>query len=219
MPEPISIRELFQSDDVVGQWTYSLSVLCDDLGVITSQLRPALEEGHLRETLFFARQLFIRIYEARRLITVMEAHPEIETFAFGQAHEHGMGRFLLDVYRAKEGQKMSLVEDAYGRFRHQTVHLMWPGSDELEAALDTAGWLPARIWVSEGQVVNQWVQAVSGMLLFGDVQDPDWMHKFVKLNELAGRISSAWLMLFSTTLVLYARRRGIDLERLRVAEE
>jgi hypothetical protein len=218
MAEPLSIREVFPPGDVIAEWVYSLSVLTDDLDVITTQLRPAMEQQHLRETLFFARQLFIRLYEAERLISVMDVHPEIERFASGPKENRFLS-YLLEVYRPKEDQERSRVNQAFGGFRHQTVHLMWPGSAELEAALNAAGGLPARIWVSDKKVVNQWVQAVSGMLLFGDLKDPAWMKNFQELNDLAGRISGAWLMLSGVTLVVYARERGLDLERLRVTEE
>ncbi len=118
-----------------------------------------------------------------------------------------------------EDEEESVVEQTYGGFRHQTVHLMWPGSDELRAALDGAGFLPARIWMSEAEPVNQWVHGVSEMLLFGDVLDQDWMRRFESMNKLAGEIASAWIMLFAIVLAVYTKQRGIDLDRLRCAQE
>jgi hypothetical protein len=193
-------------------------VLADDLGIVYGQLKPALEGQHLRETLFFARQSFTRLYEARRLIDVIDSRDDVREFVLGPGEGNEWARFLLDAYRPSDDGS-SAVETAFGRFRHHSVHYMWPGSAELRDALRDAGVLPARVWVSDEGVVNQWVQAVSGMLLFGDRTRSDWMKSFQTRSDFAGRLSTCWMMLSGVLLVIYAKERGIDLERLVVHEE
>jgi hypothetical protein len=76
---PLTIGELFPSDDIVGQWIVSMSLLNDDLVFITEQLKTATDAGDLRGMLYLQRQWILRLYEAHRLVRAADA-PEVAAF-------------------------------------------------------------------------------------------------------------------------------------------
>src|SRR3954451_2864017 len=78
--QPLVIGEVFPPDDVVGQWVFSMAMLNDDLTFISAELKRALDDGDLRGMLYFQRQQITRLYEAYRIVRVIDEKAEIESF-------------------------------------------------------------------------------------------------------------------------------------------
>ncbi len=209
----LTIGELFPSGDIVAEWVFSLSAVADDLTMLRRQLaRAHAEDEAFRVVLLFQRLLSVRLYEARRLVHVVDTHPELKDFLGSKPPS--WFELLREKY-SPEGH--SAVDELHAVTRHQGVHYMWPGSQELREALHSVGRSPARMKVTDDRsrpnVEVQWVQIVAGMGVFGEVQDAQWTPRFAERGELTVEIVQAWTMLYGVMIVIYAHRRGIDLER------
>lgn len=208
--QPVRIGELFPSDDLIGQWVFGLSVVVDDMRVVTKAMKTANDEQDLRGMLFHYRGLIVRLYEAGRLIVILDQHPEVAAFAEKFSMD-GL-RFLRSAYLPADS---STVAELYAELRHRTVHLSWVGGAEMQRILEASAWLPARLIVEHRrEVIPQWVQAVSATSLFGDMTRQDWCERYQERSRVAADIASSWMMMFSLASVGHVHRRGIDFERL-----
>jgi hypothetical protein len=214
--EQATIGELFPHDDLIGQWVFSLSVLTDDLQLLFIEQKEALAaQPELRKSLFLQRILIVRLYEARRLVLVTESHREIRDF-IGANNE--FFERLRTYYLPPEA---SPVDKLYAVLRHQSVHYMWPGSDELATTLRGAAWLPARTRVlkSPTEVEIEWVQAVAGLGTLGEISAGGWKPRYEERARLSAAIQQSWIMLYAVMIAVYAHRRGIPLERFMIVAD
>jgi hypothetical protein len=141
--QQLTIGELFPADDLVAQWMFLLSMVVDDLQTVQQEQKAAIASGgDPRRMLFSQRVLTIRLYEARRLVYVVDSQPAIASFI-------AQNDFFEQLRRYYHPIGASAVDQLYGVLRHQSVHYMWPGSDELASALRVSARLPHRAagWV------------------------------------------------------------------------
>jgi hypothetical protein len=119
--QQLTIGELFPADDLVAQWMFLLSMVVDDLQTVQQEQKAAIASGgDPRRMLFFQRVLTIRLYEARRLVYVVDSQPAIASFI-------AQNDFFEQLRRYYHPIGASAVDQLYGVLRHQSVHYMWPG--------------------------------------------------------------------------------------------
>jgi hypothetical protein len=169
MPD-LTIGELFPEGDLLGEWVFSLSALADDLREIEHRMQ-ALRGNDLRTALLFQRLLAIRLYEAGRLVYIVDKQPAIREF-LGEKPPVWFDT-LREMYLPC-GE--SRVDELYAVTRHQGVHYIWPGSGELKRALRAVRHLPARLKIitdeTDRDVSAEWAQMVAGLSVFGELGCP-----------------------------------------------
>jgi hypothetical protein len=216
LPQPprfkLTIGELFPADDLVGQWVFTLTSLAEDVAMLMGHL----DTEQPREKMLFYRLLLTRLYEARRLIWARARYREIEEFTSGGLTFAGVD--LVAAYtRPPEGK--SPVEQLYSDSRHRTVHYSHVGKPELRGLRRDYQNFPARMVVRERDrrlsVEYEWVAAVRAEEAWGA---QPWTPGFVQHLETFGQqtsaLATAWGMISNVLLMVYARRRGIPLERM-----
>jgi hypothetical protein len=206
----LTIGELFPAEDVVGQWMFSVSAIADDLGILLIEQKEAAASGDLRRMLFVQRVLATRLYEARRIVLAVDTRPEVSAFLSDKKLEplDRLREFYLPA-------GSSPVDELYAVLRHNSVHYMWPGGEEISGALRQASHLPARTRIDQvaGRIDLQWVQVVAGMQAFGESTEGQWTLRLEERAKLGGAIQQAWLMLYAVLIVVYVRDRDIPMRR------
>jgi hypothetical protein len=214
----LTVGELFPDGDVVGQWVFSVTALAEDIRVLIGPLREAMDEGDLRASLFYYRQLVARLYEARRLVSAAHDIPEVTSFLGDLLQAPPGGLDLNGIYRRESKDAPSRVEQLYGELRHRTVHYMRVGGQELRDALWSHSGYPARLEVEtvrgRPEPWFQWVHAVTASDVFGDVANPSFLSDMRERSEFVGKIAGSWLMVAPLALILQAKRLGIPTSQL-----
>lgn len=210
----LTIGELFPADDPVARWVFSATAVAEDIAIVFGAMNDAANAEHVRERIYFYRQLITRLVEARRLVVAVDKDPALASFAAPLLQSPQMN--LREVYtRPGDGSK-STVEELYSQLRHRSVHYMQGSElrDELEAHRN----FPAEIYIEPGdpapRVEYRWLQVLSGMELFGDPHDPDMLKKMDERGALVANMAAAWMMAAVTGVALLAHRLGIESARL-----
>jgi hypothetical protein len=210
----LTIGELFPATDLVAQWVFTLNSVAEDIQVT---MRPLKTTTELREQTYFYRLLITRLYEARRLIEARAKHKEIEEFAGGSLNFLGVD--LVAAYSRPSPSERSEVEELYAQTRHRSVHYPCVGGAELQALLRDHRNLPARqvlVEYPDGLATeSQWVTAIRvGDAIGGVPWDPEILALIGTWQRATSAIATAWLMASGVLTIVYAKRRGIDLDRL-----
>jgi hypothetical protein len=214
----LTVGELFPARDIIAEWVFSVTALIEDIQVGVGPSKEAMEVGDLRAMMFWHRQLVTRLYEARRLVTIVRRNAAVKAFAESLLSLPS----LIDVntaYTRPSKGVPSPVEKLYSDVRHRTVHYSHVGQAELQAILSDHANYPAQMTIDRREdgafdVQFQWVQAVRGRDVFGDVREDDFLTRLKKRGEMTGAITGAWIMAASLAVILNARRLNIDTERL-----
>jgi hypothetical protein len=212
----LTIGELFPATDLVAQWVFCVTALSEDIMVLTDPLQTAVRRGDLREMLAYYRLLVTRLYEGRRLVLALEDYPDVSEFA-APLMPTPSGVDLRDVYVRESEDKPPVIEEMYAQIRHRTVHYMRVGSRELRRELARHARFPAQVAFfstgAERTIHYQWVQAVSGMQVFGDVDDEHFLQLMRERADLAAAVVAAWMYVSGLAVILNANRLGIDTAR------
>lgn len=216
--QELTIGELFPADDRVAHWVYGVTALAEDLLALSDPMRAARAQRDVRGNLVFYRLYVTRLYEAGRLVTAATEIEEVREFVGDMLSRPGRVD-LREMYLRAPGAKKSPVEELYAQLRHRTVHYMRVGSTELRDELARLAGFPAQVSLEDDgtgsrRVQFRWVQVVSGMEVFGDVERPDFFARLDARSKLVASIGTAWLMAAPVALIVHARRLGIDTERL-----
>jgi hypothetical protein len=203
----LTIGELFAEGDLLGEWVFSLSAVADDLREIERRMK-ALHGNDLRTALLFQRLLAIRLYEARRLVYIVDDAQVIREFL---GEKPPVWFNTLRTMYLPRGE--SRVDELYAVTRHQGVHYMWPGSGELQRALRAVRHLPARLKIITDEfgrdVSAEWAQMVAGRAVFGELGEEGWKSR----SQFTATLVEAWIRLNAFVIVVYAQLRGIPLDR------
>ncbi len=225
---PITIGELFPSDDIVARGVFAVTVVAQDLidlGPMPSS-EPAIGE---RETfrpvalqLRWARELIARLYEARWFIADTETHPDLKGFveslregSFGPlVPTNPFGR-LWDVYLRPDEQRgsRSVAERLYATIRHTTAHYRRIDTPEAHADLERSAHSPARFLTLGGQSTYEWVYIVGTASTLANDGDEE-PGAFVEAAELGADIAETWITFSLMALMQYTRSRRIAMGRL-----
>lgn len=213
----LTIGELFPADDLVSQWMFTLTSVAEDLTILISKVNTAALEDQFREQMLFYRLLITRLLEARRLVLAWQKHPEIQAFTGGRLAFGDLD--LASVYTKGDGGARSLVEKLLLDSRNRTTHYSEIGEPELAGLLRDYQRFPARMVMSEAaggtSAEYQWVSAIRFQDTIGAPPwAPDMIQHLNGFGRSVGSLVQAWTMLCSVCLILYARRRGIPLERI-----
>jgi hypothetical protein len=221
--EPVTVGELFPSDDPVAQWVFSLSAVAEDLSITEAAFQEVLDRdvGPLWTGYHF-RQVIARLYEAerpivsaRRPIVSARKHEDVTAFLAGLPATAEHMEFLADHYIGDKGG-LSKVRSTFGGMRHRTVHHSWVGSAELRDALELAAREEARILVNheEKWLHHEWPEVVALRALLGDLNEPETRALFVEQAKLAQEILRHLVALVKIVIYDHVRRRGVDPDRL-----
>ena len=198
----LTIGELFAEGDLLGEWVFSLSAVADDLREIERRTQ-ALHGNDLRTALLFQRLLAVRLYEARRLVYIVDVEQVIRE-SLGEQPPVWFNT-LREMYQPCG---KSRVDELYAVTRHQGVHYVWPGSGELQRALRAVRHLPARLKIITDEtgrdVSAEWAQMVAGLSVFGELGEEGWKSR----SKLTATLVTAWLRLNAFVVVVYAQLGG-----------
>ena len=119
--------------------------------------------------------------------------------------------------RPQDGK--SPVEQLYSDSRHRTVHYSHIGEAELRGLLNDYRNFPAHMVVHERDhrlsFEYEWVTAIRAGEAWGE---QPWTPAFVQHLETFGQqttaLATAWVMISTVLVMVYAQRRGIPLERI-----
>jgi hypothetical protein len=210
----LTIGELFPGDDPVARWVFSATAVAEDVAIVFGAMNDAANDEHVRERIYFYRQLITRLVEARRLVLAVDKDPALTSFAGPLLQGPVMN--LREVYERPDDGSKSTVEQLYSQLRHRSVHYMQ--GTELRNELEAHRNFPAEIHIEPGdpapRVEYRWLQVLSGMELFGDPHDPDMLKKMDERGMLVANMAAAWMMTAVAGVALLARRLGIDSGRL-----
>lgn len=215
----LTIGELFPPDDVVGQWVFSLTATAADLAHVESALLTTMDGNDVSARFYFHRSLLARLYEARRVVVVIDTLPEIAEFLARVEGTVEYVEFLRSQYLPADE---SVVDGLYGASRHRTVHHSFVGSPELRETLAEADDEAARLIVDEGRgrIIMEYPESVITRYLNPDLNDPDKreeaLEQHVKLGE---QIRHSFAKLIYPMTGAYLARRSIDPQRLYVPIE
>lgn len=210
----LTIGELFPASDVVAHWVFTLNAVAEDIQISLGPLKTA---QNLRNQTYFYRVVITRLYEARRLIEARAKYQEIDEFV-----GHGLtflGVDLVRVYTRPAQDEPSEVEQLYAQSRHRAVHYPHIGEPELEGLLRDYRNFPARLEVldtaGELAVESQWVTAIRVQDVLGAAPwDPMVLERMREVERTTATIAAAWVMASAVFTIVYAKRQGIDLERV-----
>lgn len=215
MADDLTIGELFPADDLVGQWVFSLSATAADLSSVENALRSAMEEdGAVAGRFYFHRQLISRLYEARRVIVVVDTCPKIEQFLDEIPKAADPITFLRERYLPPDD---SVVSRLYGVHRHRTIHHAFVGSTELEETLRVAADERARNVVNRGSktVHIEFPEATMMRFLYPDIDQEEGRSKLLKEHaDLGQSILNRFATLINPVTMAWLDRRDIDPTRL-----
>ncbi|MGB9184804.1 MAG: hypothetical protein WCB67_12120 [Solirubrobacteraceae bacterium] len=213
----LTIGELFPADDLVAQWVFTLTSLAEDLTILMSRLKAEQMEERLREQMLFYRLVISRLLEARRLVDAWREHAEINGFTGGKL---AFGPLDLTAAYARPGEhERSQVEQLLLDSRNRTTHYTKIGKPEIAGLLRDYERFPARMVISEARgAIESEYQWVTAIRVQDTIGTPPWAPGIVQHLEGFGRsigsLAVAWIMLSNVCLMIYARRRGIALERI-----
>jgi hypothetical protein len=199
---PVTIGQLFPTDDPVGHWVFKLAALLDDLALVDTLMREDWETEPNHSVSFF-RMITTRLYEARRIVRDMNEKVAVVRFINDVPNVAEPRAFLIDAYLRPDPDTKSRVEDAYATARHLTVHYTnKPG--ELARMLRTARDVEARIFSDdESALVYLWPQDVMERVLWPpETREADL--------EFAHELTQAFTRLFVRVIAAYFERRGVE---------
>jgi len=213
----LTIGELFPADDLVAQWVFTMTSLAEDLTMLMSRLNTKQMEERLREQMLFYRLVITRLLEARRLVDAWREHAEIRDLTGGKLAFGSLD--LTAAYRRPGEQERSRVEQLLLDSRNRTTHYTDIGKPELAGLLRDYALFPARMVMSgAGSAVQSEYQWVTAIRVQDTIGAPPWAPGIVDHLEGFGRsigsLAVAWIMLSNVCLMIYARKRGIPLERI-----
>lgn len=213
----LTIGELFPADDLVAQWVFTLTSLAEDLTMLMSRLNAEQMEERLREQMLFYRLVITRLLEARRLVDAWREHAEINGFTGGKLAFGSLD--LTAAYTRPGEQERSEVEQLLLDSRNRTTALhkdreardCWsaPGLRTLpgeDGDLRSARRYPERVSVGDCDPRPRHHRCAA--MGARDRSAPRGFGRSI------GSLAVAWIMLSNVCLMIYARRRGIALERI-----
>ncbi len=126
---------------------------------------------------------------------------------------------LAAAYTRPGEHERSQVERLLLESRNRTTHYPEIGKPELAGLLRDYKHFPARMVMSEARgVIQSEYQWVTAIRVQDTIGAPPWAPKIVEHLEGMGRsirsLAVAWIMLSNVCLMIYARKRGIPLERI-----
>jgi hypothetical protein len=212
----LTIGELFPADDLVAQWVFTLTSVAEDLMLLTKELRE-VEADDLRDYVLFYRLLLTRILEARELVRAWKKYSAIRDFTRGELKWGKLD--LVAVYTRPAADQRSVVEQLYVDSRNRTSHYSKIGESELAGLLRDYQRFPARIANYEKndrlQAEYQWVTAIRFQDSIGSAPwAPGVLQKLERFGQGTAALAQAWIMLSITHLMIYAKQRGIPMERV-----
>jgi hypothetical protein len=168
----------------------------------------------LRQMMSVYRQMVTRLYEARRLVVAMEMYPEISEF-LGVEKKTALLERLRQAYIRPSEDEPSHVERLYGDLRHKTVHYPWVGKPEIRDVLRQLGHVPTQLKMEGGELRGEWTALTAALWTLGVQPDSiEWIADFEPRRVILMNTVATWLMLWPVTLLLYAKRQGVELEEI-----
>lgn len=213
--EPLRIRDLFEPDNLVAQWVFTLSVAAADLGRADAVFQDELHrDTPAALAMYHYRHLIARVYEAERVVVAVEQHTEIQEFIARHPNAEAALEFLRDAYLPVTASK---VRETFGHARHRTVHHSHVGSAELRDSLAEADDQLARILVdtSKQRLFYEWPEAVAAhVLTHEDITTEQGLAAYVERAQFAQNILIRFNDLLRAVMHPYAESVGVDVDRL-----
>jgi hypothetical protein len=213
MPD-VRMDALFPPEDRVAQWVFALSLVVDDLMALYEPMQSASELDDMRRMMSVYRQMVTRLYEARRLVVAIDRYQDVAEF-LGVEKKPALVERLRTVYVRAPGEQRSQIERLYADLRHRSVHYPWVGKQEMVDLLRQVAHVPVELRMEDGEMRANWTEIVAALWTLGmEPGSSDWIDNFNPRRTVLMNTVASWIMLWPTTLLLYARRRGVDLARI-----
>jgi hypothetical protein len=212
--EGLRVRDLFDPDDLLAQWVFTLSATVADLGAAEALFKDALDaDAPAVKTLYLYRQMLTRLYEAERVVAAIEIHEPVRNFLADLPMSEAPANYLRDHFLPIETSK---AREIFGYVRHRTVHHAHVGSPELREALANAGDQIARILVdTERNALHyEWPEAVISHALSPDLGADEGIKDFADRATLAQEIVANFAALLRSVMHPYAERVGVNVDLL-----
>lgn len=206
----VVIRDLFDPEDLVDQWVFSLSATAADLAAAESVFKDHLDgDGPSVRSQYYFRQLLARIYESERVVAAATEIDEVRDFVgtVDQA-EAALAALVADFLPIDS----SRAREVLGYSRHRTVHHAFVGSEELAADLEAAGDQPARILVDHGneRLLHEFPEAVLSHALAPDIDTTEGKARFAERVRFAAKIVENFGRLLTPVLAAHVATKNVD---------
>ena len=207
---PVTIGELFPSDDLIGQWVFQMTAVVAGLSITDALLHDALDtDAGAVHSGYHYRQLVTRLYEAKRPVISVAEIPAIRDWTAGiPGLAAGLG-VLSDAYLPGGDSK---VDEAYALMRHQSVHHSSIGSAEFAANLAAAADEEAWIHVDHDKTAldYEWPEVVLMRALLGDLSVTANVDAFKERIRFATQVAHAHMSVTRLAVEEHASRMGVD---------